>query len=68
MHHDPCCSNCVLSDMFIASNYMRYGHSPEGGGGGLGLKPGMYAYRYGRLAYIFCARLDNMVFSIWMPM
>ena len=47
MHHNPCCSNCVRSDMFIASNYMGYGL------GGGGVKPGMYVYRHGRLAYIF---------------
>ena len=26
MHHNPCSSNGVSSDMFIESNYMRYGH------------------------------------------
>ena len=37
MHHNPCCSNCVRSDMFIASNDMRDGHSPWGMGGGGGV-------------------------------
>ena len=30
MHHNPCSSNGVLSDMLIVSNYMRYGHGPGG--------------------------------------
>ena len=29
-HHNPCSSNCVRSDMFIESKYMRYGQSPGG--------------------------------------
>ena len=30
MHHNPWSSNGVSSDMFIESNYMRYGHDPGG--------------------------------------
>ena len=30
MHHNPCRSNGVSSDMFIESNYMSYGHGPGG--------------------------------------
>ena len=30
MHHNPCSSNGVSSDMFIESNYMRYGHGSGG--------------------------------------
>ena len=30
MHHNPWSSNNVSSDMFIESNYMRYGHGPRG--------------------------------------
>ena len=54
-HHNPCSSNDVRSDMFIESNYMRYGHYVLG----KWLKPGMY--RHGRLAYIFAQK------GTWFP-
>ena len=30
IRHNPCSSNGVRSEMFIESNYMRYGHSLGG--------------------------------------
>ena len=30
MHHNPWSSNGVSNNMFIESNYMRYGHGPVG--------------------------------------